>query len=167
MCSTECPSWARWCASTARGRYDIEPDALVEVRTGRPAEQPRFARPQLDVGDTELFWENWGAIYKTMLSRGWKRRMTNPLSRIAIRVAYGASQLPRVAWYVGHGLAMRRLAEATRRQDGQAARPRPHTDAPLPDRRRLYADMAVLLRHDLANVEAGLYPSPPIMTDRC
>jgi uncharacterized membrane protein (DUF4010 family) len=28
--------------------------------------------------------------------------MSNPLSRIAMRVAYGASQLPRVAWYVGH-----------------------------------------------------------------
>jgi hypothetical protein len=86
--------------------------------------------------------------------------MTDPPSRIATRVAYGATQLPRVAWYVGHGLAMSRLAKATRRQDGEAARPRPHTDAPVPDRRRLYADMAVLLRHDLANVEAGLYPLP-------
>jgi ubiquinone/menaquinone biosynthesis C-methylase UbiE len=86
--------------------------------------------------------------------------MTNPLSRIALRAAYGASQLPRVAWYVGHGLAMRRLAKAARRQDGEAARQRPHTNAPVPDRRRLYADMAVLLRRDLANVEAGLYPLP-------
>jgi ubiquinone/menaquinone biosynthesis C-methylase UbiE len=86
--------------------------------------------------------------------------MTNPLTRIATRVAYGATQLPRVAWYVGHGLAMRRLAKATRRQDSEAARPRPHTDAPVPNRRRLYADMAVLLRQDLANVEAGLYPLP-------
>jgi hypothetical protein len=86
--------------------------------------------------------------------------MTNPLSRIALRVAYGASQLPRVAWYVGHGLAMRRLAKAARRQDGGAARRRAHTNAPVPDRRRLYADMAVLLRQDLANVEAGVYPLP-------
>jgi hypothetical protein len=86
--------------------------------------------------------------------------MTNPLSRIAMRVAYGASQLPRVAWYVGHSLAVRRLAEATRRRDGGAARQRAHTNAPVPDRGRLYADMAVLLRQDLANVEAGLYPLP-------
>ena len=85
--------------------------------------------------------------------------MTNPLSRIAMRVAYGASQLPRVAWYVGHGLAMRRLAKVARRQDGGAPRQRAHTNAPVPDRRRLHADMAVLLRQDLANVEAGLYPT--------
>jgi ubiquinone/menaquinone biosynthesis C-methylase UbiE len=86
--------------------------------------------------------------------------MTNPLSRIAMRVAYGASQLPRVAWYVGHGLAMRRFAKVARRRDGGAPRQRAHTNAPVPDRRRLYADMAVLLRQDLANVEAGVYPLP-------
>jgi ubiquinone/menaquinone biosynthesis C-methylase UbiE len=86
--------------------------------------------------------------------------MRNPLSRIATRVAYGASQLPRVAWYVGHSLAMRRLAEEARRRDGGAARRRAHTNAPVPDRRRLYADMAMLLWQDLANVEAGLYPLP-------
>jgi ubiquinone/menaquinone biosynthesis C-methylase UbiE len=86
--------------------------------------------------------------------------MTNPLSRIAMRVAYGASQLPRVAWYVGHGLAMRRLAKSARRRDGEVARQRAHTNAPVPDRRRLYADMAVLLRQDFTNVEAGFYPLP-------
>jgi hypothetical protein len=86
--------------------------------------------------------------------------MSTPLPRIAMRVAYGATQLPRVAWYVGHGLAMRRLAKVARRQDGGAPRQRAHTNAPVPDRRRLYADMAVLLRQDLANVEAGVYPLP-------
>src|SRR6202795_658329 len=86
--------------------------------------------------------------------------MSNPLSRIAMRVAYGGSQLPRVAWYVGHSLAVRRLADAARRRDGGAARERAHTNAPVPDRRRLYADMAVLFWQDLANVEAGLYPLP-------
>ena len=86
--------------------------------------------------------------------------MSNPLSRIATRVAYGASQLPRIAWYVGHGLIMRRLAEEARRRDGGTARQRSHTNAPVPDRGRLYADMAMLLWQDLANVEAGLYPLP-------
>jgi ubiquinone/menaquinone biosynthesis C-methylase UbiE len=86
--------------------------------------------------------------------------MSNPLSRIVTRVAYGASQLPRIAWYVGHSLAMRRLAETARRRDGGAARQRAHTKAPVPDRGRLYADMAKLLLQDLANVEAGLYPLP-------
>jgi ubiquinone/menaquinone biosynthesis C-methylase UbiE len=86
--------------------------------------------------------------------------MSPPLSRAVTRLAYGVSQLPRVAWYVGHGLAVRRLSDAARRQEGQNARPRAHTDAPVPDRRRLYADMATLLLQDLANVEAGIYPLP-------
>jgi ubiquinone/menaquinone biosynthesis C-methylase UbiE len=86
--------------------------------------------------------------------------MSNPLSRLATRVAYGASQLPRIAWYVGHSLAVRRLSEAALRRDGKKARRRAHTNAPVPDRRRLYADMAILLQQDLANIEAGLYPLP-------
>jgi ubiquinone/menaquinone biosynthesis C-methylase UbiE len=85
--------------------------------------------------------------------------MPHPLSRIATRVAYGASQLPRIAWYVGHGLLLRRLADEARR-NGESRRPPAHTDAPVPDQRRLYADMARLLRRDLANVEAGIYPLP-------
>ncbi len=83
----------------------------------------------------------------------------SPLSRLATRVAYGARQLPRVAWYIGHSTAMRQLSEAVRRRDGQKGS-RAHTEAPVPDRRRLYADMANLLRQDLANVEAGIYPLP-------
>jgi hypothetical protein len=43
-------------------------------------------------------------------SSRWKRGMSNPLSRTATRVAYGASQLPRIAWYVGHGLIMIAIA---------------------------------------------------------
>jgi len=87
--------------------------------------------------------------------------MSNQLSRLATRVAYGASQLPRVAWYVGHSLALRRLSEAVRRRDGEKVSPRRTlTNAPLPDRRRLYADMAILFQQDLANVEAGIYPLP-------
>jgi len=75
---------------------------------------------------------------------------------LATRVAYGASQLPRVAWYVGHSIAVRRLSEAERRRDGKKARPRALTNAPVPDRIRLYADIAILLQQDLANVEAGI-----------
>jgi hypothetical protein len=79
---------------------------------------------------------------------------------IVTRVAYGVSQLPRVAWYLGHGLALRRLAEAARRRDGAKAQPRVHTKAPVPDRSRLYADMAKLFLRDLANGESGIYPLP-------
>jgi ubiquinone/menaquinone biosynthesis C-methylase UbiE len=82
------------------------------------------------------------------------------LSRFITRAAYAATQLPRVAWYVGHGLAMRQLAQRRSRPAGLAARPRPHTDLPVPDRGRHYADMAALLAQDLANVEAGIYPLP-------
>ena len=84
----------------------------------------------------------------------------SPLSHLVTRVAYGARQLPRVAWYVGHSLALRRLSEATRRQEGQKARRRPRTDLPVPDRNKIYADMAALFLQDLANVEAGFYPLP-------
>jgi len=86
--------------------------------------------------------------------------MSAPGSNTITRVAYGISQLPRIAWYLGHGLAVRRLAEAARRSDAPKARRRVHSDAPVPDRSRLYADMAKLLLQDLANVEAGLYPLP-------
>jgi ubiquinone/menaquinone biosynthesis C-methylase UbiE len=86
--------------------------------------------------------------------------MANPVTRFATHLAYGASQLPRVAWYAGHGVVMRRLSEVARRRTGQSRRPRASTDAPVPDRRRLYADMATLFLQDLANVEAGIYPMP-------
>ncbi len=86
--------------------------------------------------------------------------MSDPLSRVMTRVAYGANQLPRIAWYVGHSLAVRWLSEAAQRREGKKVRPRAHTDLPVPDRGRLYADMAILLRQDLANIEAGHYPLP-------
>jgi hypothetical protein len=83
-----------------------------------------------------------------------------PLSRMLTRMAYGAAQLPRVAWYVGHNIALNRLARTQRQREGDTSRPRPHTDLPVPERRRLYLDMAALLMQDLANVEAGIYPFP-------
>src|ERR1700733_5965405 len=86
--------------------------------------------------------------------------MSSPLSRVTTRVIYGASQLPRIVWYIGHSLAVRRLSEAVPRRDDNEARPRAHTNLPVPNRKRLYADMALLLQQDLANVEAGFYPMP-------
>jgi len=85
--------------------------------------------------------------------------MNRPLSRLATRAAYGARQLPRVAWYLGHSVAMARMAQRARDEEG-SARPQPHTDAPTPGRERFLADMGALWRRDLANVEAGLYPLP-------
>ena len=90
--------------------------------------------------------------------------MAAPASSIISRVAYGVSQLSRVAWYLGHGLALRRLAEAARQSNEVKARRRVRSKAPVPDRSRLYADMARLFLQDLANVESGIYP---IMTGLC
>jgi ubiquinone/menaquinone biosynthesis C-methylase UbiE len=85
--------------------------------------------------------------------------MASPVARFATRLAYGASQLPRVAWYLGHGMVMRQLSEMARRP-AESSQRRAFTGAPVPDRRRLYADMAALFLQDLANVEAGIYPLP-------
>jgi ubiquinone/menaquinone biosynthesis C-methylase UbiE len=86
--------------------------------------------------------------------------MAQSVSRFITRAVFGATQLPRVGWYVAHGLALRRLSEAQRRREGPEARPRTQTNAPVPNRRRLYSDMITLFMQDLANVEAGIYPLP-------
>ena len=86
--------------------------------------------------------------------------MINPVAQFATRLAYGATQLPRVAWYVGHGEIMRRLSRAAREREGESVRPAAKTDRPVPERQRLFADMGKLFQRDLANVEAGIYPLP-------
>ena len=86
--------------------------------------------------------------------------MSPPRSHVLTRLAYGVSQLPRIAWFVGHSLALRQLSESARRQEGQKARHRPRTNLPVPERNKIYADMAALFMQDLANVEAGIYPLP-------
>ena len=86
--------------------------------------------------------------------------MDSSLSHLVVRIVYGARQLPRVAWYVGHSLALRQLSDAIRRQEGKKALRRPRTNLPVPDRNKIYADMAALFLQDLANVEAGIYPIP-------
>ena len=86
--------------------------------------------------------------------------MASPVSRFATRIAYGARQLPRVAWYVGHGEVMRRLSTEVRRRAGKTTRVAIRNSQSVPERRRVYGDMAALFRKDLANVEAGIYPLP-------
>jgi ubiquinone/menaquinone biosynthesis C-methylase UbiE len=86
--------------------------------------------------------------------------MLSPAAQFATRTAYGATQLPRIAWYVGQGALMNRLAQSAREQEGESRRPHARTNAPIPARARLFEDMAALFRRDLANVEAGIYPLP-------
>jgi ubiquinone/menaquinone biosynthesis C-methylase UbiE len=82
------------------------------------------------------------------------------LAQAVTRLAYGARQLPRTAWYIGHSLVLRELADTIGLEEGRKAKRRFHTDAPVPDRTHIYADMAKLFLKDLANVEAGIYPLP-------
>ena len=88
------------------------------------------------------------------------KSMQSNWSPAASRSAYFARQIPRLLWYVGHAYVMSLLAERARKQNGNRKRPQHRTSAPVPDRQRLYRDMAALFRTDLANVEAGLYPLP-------
>ena len=55
---------------------------------------------------------------------------------------------------------LRELADTVPQSEKSKARRRVHTDAPVPDRKHIYADMAKLFLQDLANVEAGIYPLP-------
>lgn len=86
--------------------------------------------------------------------------MKGLLPTFATRAAYGARQLPRIAWYLGQGIAMSRLARRAREGEGGSERPRPKTDRPVPGRNQFVADMTTLLRRDLENVGAGIYPLP-------
>jgi ubiquinone/menaquinone biosynthesis C-methylase UbiE len=86
--------------------------------------------------------------------------MNGPLSLLGLRLAYAASQLSRLAWYGGHEIVLRRLAAEARRRPGASSRPPVQSRAPLPNQRRIYGDMLALLRQDMANVEAGIYPLP-------
>ncbi|SEP68798.1 Ubiquinone/menaquinone biosynthesis C-methylase UbiE [Faunimonas pinastri] len=80
--------------------------------------------------------------------------------RWATRLSFAARQGSRVAWYAGQGVAMRRMV---RRIDKEAPDQRPKIrppTTPVPNLQRLLRDVAALMKRDLANVEAGLYPMP-------
>jgi hypothetical protein len=64
------------------------------------------------------------------------------------------------SWYAGHEIVLRRLAAEARRRSGNGTRPPVRSSVPAPNQRRIYADMLALLRQDIANVEAGIYPLP-------
>lgn len=86
--------------------------------------------------------------------------MNEPFPLFTLRAAYLANQLPRFAWYAGHEIVFRQLAADARRRSGKSARSRVQSNARPVHQSRVYADMLALMRQDLANVEAGIYPLP-------
>jgi ubiquinone/menaquinone biosynthesis C-methylase UbiE len=86
--------------------------------------------------------------------------LSSRIAQVVTRAAYGARQLPRLAWYVGHGLVLRELADAARQSEEPRTQRRVRAMARAPDRRHIYADLGKLFLKDLANVEAGFYPVP-------
>ncbi|HEX2256318.1 MAG TPA: class I SAM-dependent methyltransferase, partial [Afifellaceae bacterium] len=72
------------------------------------------------------------------------------LERWTDRIGFAARQTARVAWYTGHGAAMRRLlARINERHPGETRPVRPPS-RPVPDSRRLLADLPQLMARDLA-----------------
>jgi ubiquinone/menaquinone biosynthesis C-methylase UbiE len=79
---------------------------------------------------------------------------------MATRVAYIATQLPRLAWYAGHSYVIRQLAERALRRNSSSMQPARSFTTAIPDQWRIYRDLGRLLSQDVANVEAGVYPLP-------
>ena len=83
--------------------------------------------------------------------------MIEPFSRLATRLSYASTQLPRLAWYSAHLYLLNQLATRARRQHGEEAES-PRSDSSLSQ--RLTEDMEALFKRDLDNVLAGIYPLP-------
>ncbi|RMD87483.1 MAG: ubiquinone biosynthesis methyltransferase UbiE, partial [Alphaproteobacteria bacterium] len=77
------------------------------------------------------------------------------------RLAYAAAQGTRLAFYGAQYALSRRIAKA--REIPQAAEAQRRAD--LPARAVVRRAMRDLLRRDLANVRAGLYPPPSLLPD--
>ena len=84
--------------------------------------------------------------------------MSKQLSRLVTRLAYATRQLPRMAWYSGHLYILQQMAKRARQLNGESTGSPPRSD-PILDQ-SLNADMAALLKQDLDNVLAGIYPVP-------
>ena len=72
------------------------------------------------------------------------------------RLGYAATQGARVAWYLGHYLAARRISRPFDRPGEPKFEPK---SAPG-DQARIRAAFLELFALDRANIEAGLYPAP-------
>ncbi|MEQ8747120.1 class I SAM-dependent methyltransferase [Pyruvatibacter sp.] len=77
-------------------------------------------------------------------------------SKRALRLAYGLSQGARVAWYLGHYAATRRIVGPLRDKNT----PPPDSTAKAPNRQALLKAVTDLFAADWRNVEAGVYAAP-------
>lgn len=81
-------------------------------------------------------------------------------SKPGLRLAYGLSQGARVAWYLGHYAATRRIVGPLRDKNEQ----RPQSTGKTLDRRTLLKAVTNLFASDWRNVERGIYAAPYDMT---
>lgn len=69
------------------------------------------------------------------------------------KIIYDTAQVARVSWFFGQKLLATRLSKPTPLPDSLRGRP-------MPDRRRILADLRKLLEQDWRNIEAGVYAAP-------
>ena len=88
--------------------------------------------------------------------------MSSRAASPVLRLAYGLSQTARVAWYLGHYAATRRLVGPLRQEGDTPFR----ASGKPPDRRALLRAVGDLFARDWRNVEEGLYAAPHDMKPR-
>ena len=71
------------------------------------------------------------------------------------RIAYATRQTARVGWYLAHYAAGRRRLKPMPKPDFPVG--------PFPDRAALLHEMRALFTREWAEIEAGLYPAPPLL----
>ena len=76
------------------------------------------------------------------------------------RLTFAARQGARVAWYAGHGAALRRMVRRIEAENPHWRKRIERPSVPVPGMRDLLGGVRALLARDLANVEAGFYPPP-------
>jgi hypothetical protein len=86
------------------------------------------------------------------------KSMANPVSRFATRLAYGASQLSRVAWYLGHGVVRRWFS--INREDSAGFEQRRRSQVSIPAGRSI---SAITMLNDLRSSAAAIWGTPVVM----
>ena len=106
-----------------RTRAPAEVARLLDLKTGEGVVM--LKRLLVFAGDPVILEETWlpGNLFKGLSAAAiseHKGALYNLFeTQFATRMAYGARQLPRVAWYIGHGMVMRRLSQAARERAGK------------------------------------------------